>query len=352
MTSPSPREISLREIAERSRATLEGDPDLHVRGVAGLEDAQSGDLSFLALAKYAPHLAATCASALFLPPGVTGPEKIPVLRTPDPYGAFVRILPLFAPPGSEVHRGVHPSAVVGEGVILGRDVGVGAGSVIERDVELGERTTVHAGVVIGRGSRIGCDCILYPRVVVTHANILGDRVIVHSGTVIGADGFGYAALDGGFQKVPQVGNVVIEDDVEIGANSCIDRATVGSTRIGRGSKIDNLVQVAHNVVIGEGCALVAQAGVAGSTRIGKGVRLGGQSGLAGHIRIGDGASIGGQAGVIGDISAGETVSGYPARPHREVLRAQAALLQLPKLLKRLKIALRDVQLESNRSSED
>jgi UDP-3-O-[3-hydroxymyristoyl] glucosamine N-acyltransferase len=207
---------------------------------------------------------------------------------------------------------------------------------VGRGARLGARTRVGAGTVIDEEATLGADCYVYPRVYVGRGCRLGDRVIVHAGVVIGSDGFGYAPVEGAYRKVPQLGTVIVEDDVEIGANACIDRATFGATRIGRGTKIDNLVQVAHNVAIGEHSALAAQAGVAGSTRLGKGVQLGGQAGLVGHLKVGDGARVAAQAGVIGDIAAGETVSGYPARPHREALRVQAYLRKLPEIARRLR----------------
>jgi UDP-3-O-[3-hydroxymyristoyl] glucosamine N-acyltransferase len=208
--------------------------------------------------------------------------------------------------------------------------------VVAEGGSIGARTCLIGNVYVGADAAVGADCLLYPGVYVGARCRLGDRVIVQAGAVIGADGFGYAPGEGGYRKIPQIGIVIVGDDVEIGANACIDRATVGATRIGPGAKIDNLVQVAHNVAIGAGSALAAQSGVAGSTRLGKAVRLGGQAGLVGHVRIGDGASVGAQAGVIGDVKAGETVSGYPARPHREALRAEAALRRLPDLIKRLR----------------
>jgi UDP-3-O-[3-hydroxymyristoyl] glucosamine N-acyltransferase len=221
-------------------------------------------------------------------------------------------------------------------VALGEGASVGPLACVEDDVVLGARTRIGPGCVLERGARVGDDCVLHARVVLARGCILGHRVIVQPGVVIGADGFGYTFEAGAYRKVPQVGIVEIGDDVEIGANTCIDRATIGRTSVGRGSKIDNLVQLAHNVALGEGCAVAGLAGVAGSTRIGRGVRIGGQAGIGGHARIGDGATIGGQAGVVGDIDAGATVTGYPARDHRTMMRVHAAMLLLPALIRRVR----------------
>jgi UDP-3-O-[3-hydroxymyristoyl] glucosamine N-acyltransferase len=242
----------------------------------------------------------------------------------------------FAPVGDTLESGVHETAVISKNARLGGDVSVGAHAVIMEGTVVGDGSAIYAGSYVGRDCTIGRDAVLYPCVTVRHGSVIGDRVIVHAGTVIGSDGFGFADAGHANTKVPQIGNVVIEDDVEIGSNVCIDRATLGSTRICRGSKIDNLVQVGHNVVVGEGSILVAQVGIAGSTRIGTGVVLGGQAGLVGHIEIGDGAMVGAQAGVTKSIPAGECVSGYPARRHATAKRLYALIENLPTLVKRLR----------------
>ncbi len=326
----------LGRIAEIAGASLEGDPSVPIDGVCGLEDARPGDLSFLSSPRYASQLATTKATAVILAPGVEAPTHVQVLRARDPYVAFVQLLPHFEPPRSEARPGVHPSAVVAGNVRLGEGASIGALAMVEEDVSIGARTRVGSGCVIGRGTVVGDDCTLHPRVVIMHGCILGQRVIVHPGAVIGADGFGYTFADGAYRKVPQVGTVEIADDVEVGANACIDRATIGRTRIGRGTKIDNLVQLAHNSAVGEGCAFASQSGVAGSTKFGDGVRIGGQAGIGGHLRIGDGVTIGGQGGVIGDVEAGATITGYPARDHKTMMRVHAAMMQLPEMIRRLR----------------
>ncbi len=330
------RSVPIAEIGERVGGSVEGSPDACVRGVAGIEWAREGDLTFLANPKYRADLKTTRATAVLIAPGVPCPEGVIAVRTEDPYAALVRVLPLFDPGLPPVSEGVHPTALVSEEVSLGPDVAIGPQAVVEAGAEIGPGTRIAAQAYVGEGAKLGAECYLYPGVFVGRGCVLGDRVRVQPGAVIGSDGFGYAPVKGQYRKIPQIGIVEIGDDVEIGANACIDRATFGKTVIGPGTKIDNLVQIAHNVAVAEDTVIAAQSGIAGSTRIGRGVRLGGQSGLAGHVRIGDGASIGAQAGVIGDVPAGETYSGYPARPHRDAMRREAAVRKLPEIVRRIR----------------
>ena len=343
---------TLGEIALAAEASLEGSPDTVIHGVASLEEAGAGELSFLAHPRYQSALASTRATAVLLTPGVSCPEQVQALRSKDPYQALAKVLPLFDPFHDEPSSGIHPSAVIGRDVSLGQGVSVGPGVVIEDGAALGSRSIVSAGVFIGKGVTIGEDAFLHPRVVIARGCRLGKRVVVQAGAVIGADGFGYAFAGGAYHKIPQIGIVEIGDDVEIGANTCIDRATIGRTRIGSGTKIDNLVQVAHNVALGEGCALAGQSGVAGSARIGKQVRLGAQAGIGGHIRIGDGVTIAGRGGPISDVPSGATVSGFPARSHREMMRIQASLHKLPEMLRRLRILESRREESSSETAED
>ena len=327
--------LTLGEIAEAVGGTLEGPPDRMLHGVAGLEEAGEQHLSFLANPRYRAALATTKAGAVLVAPGWPCPEGLACVRTPDPYAALVIVLSRFDP-GLPAVDGVHASAVVDATAEVAMDAGLGPHVVVGPRARIGARSRAAAGCVIGPGATIGEDSYLYPNVVIGRDCVVGNRVVIHPGTVLGSDGFGYAPVDGAYRKVPQIGIVLVEDDVEIGANTCIDRATFGATRIGRGTKIDNLVQIAHNVAIGENSALAAQSGVAGSARLGRGVVLGGQAGLIGHVRIGDGAQVAAQAGVIGSVPPGETVSGYPARPHREALRAAATLRKLPEWEQRIR----------------
>jgi UDP-3-O-[3-hydroxymyristoyl] glucosamine N-acyltransferase len=324
--------LKLSDIAARLECRLEGDPDLDIRGVAALDDAQPGELTFFTNPKYAAALRATRASAVILGENA---ESAPcaMLRARHPYLAFARAVELFAdewaPP-----LGVHPTAVVGAGVTLGDSVSVGAFAVIGDGTRLGARTVIEPHAVIGREVRIGDDCLVHARVSIRARITIGNRVVIQDGAVIGSDGFGFARRpDGTHHKIPQIGGIVIEDDVEIGANTAVDRPAVGETRIGAGTKIDNLVQIAHGVTIGRNVLLAAQVGVAGSVTIEDDVTLAGQVGVAGHITLGKGVIATAQTGIPNSVEAGEFISGYPAIANRDWLRASAVFRKLPELKK-------------------
>jgi UDP-3-O-[3-hydroxymyristoyl] glucosamine N-acyltransferase len=329
-------EFKAGDIAGRIGATVTGDPERTVTGVAAVQDAAPGDLTFCAKPRYHPQVAATRAAAVIVGEDYAGTSPAVLLRVADPYRAFLSLLPLFVSEVPERPRGVHPTALVESGARLGQDVSVGALCVVEADAEIGDGVTLAPGVFVGEGARIGPGCYLYPNVTVRERVVLGNHVIVHSGTVLGSDGFGYVSDASGHHKVPQVGTVVVEDDVEIGANVAVDRGTLGETRIGRGAKIDNLVHIAHNVTVGENTLVVAQVGISGSTQVGKDVTLAGQAGLVGHIRIGDGAMVGAQAGVTKDVPAHSRVSGYPAMEHDRARRLNALVRRLPELIAEVK----------------
>ena len=312
--------------------------NLDIRGVASLEDAGPDDISFLTNPKYEKHLSTTGARVIIVPAQtVLSPPFVP-LTVRDPYFAFLQVLELFnSRSAKNIASGVHPAAFVDPAAVLGANVSLGPGAVIGAGVSIGDNTVIGAGTVIMAGSSVGTECVLYPNVTIMDGCAIGNRVILHAGVVIGADGFGFAPHDGRYHKIPQIGTVRIDDDVEIGANSCVDRAAFGQTVVGKGSKIDNLVQVGHNVRIGEHTVIASQVGISGSTSIGNWVRLGGQAGLNGHITVGDGASAGGQAGITKDVPPGETVSGYPAKNHMQAMRLEAALRSLPELIKKVKL---------------
>ena len=328
----SDREVTLSELARLVKGRLNGDPDFKIRGISSLEEAGSQDISFAVGPKYASQVASSRAGAFILPE--SWPEKLPenAILVKDPYLAYAVtanffVSTPFAP------QGVDERAVIDKSCNIHKEVTIGAGAVIGKGSKIGRHVHVHPGVVIGRDVEIGDETVIFPNVVIYDGCRVGKRVRIHAGAVIGADGFGYAQGPRGMVKIPQVGRVVIEDDVEIGANTTIDRAAIGETRIGKGTKIDNLVMIAHNVSLGPHCVIVSQVGISGSTRVGQGVMMGGQVGVVGHIEIGDGARIGAKSGVPHSISPGETVSGIPAMPHLKWLRMVNALKRLPELLR-------------------
>jgi len=326
--------LSAGQIAELVGGDLEGDPQTRVTGVSGIREAQPGDITFLANPRYAVHLSTTQAAAVIVSRNVRSSDKT-IIRTDDPYVAFVKVMKLLNGDDAPANAGIHPSAVVGEGVTLGKGAYVGPCCVVEDFAAIGDGTQLVAQVYIGRKTVLGNDCLIYPNVTIREKIRIGSRVIIHSGTVVGGDGFGFAPVKGVHHKVPQIGKVVVQDDVEIGSNVTIDRATIGETVIGKGTKIDNLVQIAHNVVIGENSIVVAQCGISGSARIGNNVTLAGQSGVVGHVTVGDNTVVAARGGVISDVDAGSVVSGFPAKPHMEEKRILACLTRLPKLFQRV-----------------
>lgn len=330
------RALTAAFIATAVGGTLTGDDTASVTAVAPLDRAQPHHVTFLASAKYAPLLAVADAGVLLVAPALAdtpGRARARVVVA-NPYEAMLSLLAALYPTARHA-PGVHPSAVVGRGATLGDDVSIGPFVVIGEGARIGARVRLHAHVVVGPGVEIGEDCELFDGVTCYAGTSLAARVRVHAGARLGCDGFGYVFRDGAHEKIPHVGRCIVESDVEIGANSTIDRGSIDDTVIGAGTKIDNLVHIAHNVRIGRHCVIVAQVGISGSVQVEDGAVLAGQVGVSGHLTIGKGARLGAQAGVFGDIPAGETWSGYPARPHRQALRAQAALFRLPSLIRAL-----------------
>lgn len=335
--------MTLAEIAERLGCELRGDGTIEIRAIRGLEQAGPGDLTFLANPKYAAQLAATRASAAIV---ATDATELPIatLRAPNPYLCFAQALTLFHRP-LRPPPGIHPTAVVAPSARIAEPVSIGPYAVVGDDVVLGPGATIHPHVTLYPGVHVGRDFVAHAGVVVREHVRIGDRVVLHSGVVIGADGFGFAPSPTGAVKIPQTGIVVIEDDVEVGANATVDRATLEATIIRRGAKLDNLVMIAHNCEVGAHSFLAAQVGIAGSTKIGRGVQMGGQAGAAGHLTIGDGVQVAAQSGVPNSVPAGKTIGGYPAVEVGLWRRTSAAILRLPELLRRVRRLERRLGLE-------
>jgi UDP-3-O-[3-hydroxymyristoyl] glucosamine N-acyltransferase len=328
--------LTAAAIARLVNGELSGDGAATVASIAPLDRAASDQLSFCGSAKYGGLMERSAAGVLLVSPEMAKLESPSRARivVANPHDALLSLIPRFYRVPERM-AGIHPTAVIGAGATFGEAPSIGPYAVIEPGAVLGDRVTVGAHCVVGAGARLGDDTQLYAGVTIYARARLGRRVIAQSGARIGSDGFGYVFRDGRHEKIPHVGGCILEDDVEVGANSTIDRGSIDDTIIGAGTKLDNLVHVGHNVRIGRLCLLMAQVGVAGSVRIEDGAILAGQVGVSGHHTIGRGATLAAQAGVFGDIPAGETWSGYPARPHREALRAQAALFKLPGLLRRI-----------------
>ena len=332
------RSLTADAIADLVKGTVRGVGTTTVQGIAPLDRAGPRDLSFLANRTYAAAMASSRAGVVLVSPELADVESSAAARitVEKPHDALLSVIPhLYPRAGLPRGQGIDPTARIGRGATLGQGVSLGAHAVIGEGARIGDRVVVQANAVVGDGVRVGSDSILWPGVVLYPGTEVGERVLLHAGVRIGSDGYGYVYRDGRHEKIPHVGRCRIEDDVEIGANSTVDRGSIDDTVIGAGTKIDNLVHVGHNVRIGRSCLIMAQVGIAGSARIGDGCVIAGQAGLGGHIVVGHRARIAGQAGVFGSVPDGETWSGYPARPHRESLRASAALLKLPEMLKRI-----------------
>jgi UDP-3-O-[3-hydroxymyristoyl] glucosamine N-acyltransferase len=314
---------------------VEGDADGAITGVAGLKEAGAGELSFLANPKYAPAVAACRATAVIVGPSFQGSCRCALIRVEDPDKAFTQAVMLLSPKQVRFVPGVHPTAVIADDAKIGADVCVGPHCVVESGATVGARTILGAGCYIGHGCRIGDDCRFHPHVSLREYVRVGNRCIVHNGAVIGSDGFGYFMQGDAWVKIPQVGVVEIGDDVEIGANTTIDRARFGRTVIGNGVKLDNLVQIAHNVRVGEHTAMAAQTGISGSTIVGRRVQMGGQVGVAGHLSVGDGAVVLAQSGVTKDVPAGARLMGFPAAPQDKAAKLHAHVARLPELKARV-----------------
>jgi len=330
--------MTAQEIAALVGGDVEGNPGIPILKVSKIEEAGEGDLTFLSNPRYEKFVATTKASAILVERSfkidVHANPGLAFIRVDDPYVAFLQVLKRLTPVSDPFMPGIHPASVVAGSALIGPNVSLGACAVVGREARIGANTKIAPGCVIGDGAVIGESCQLFPNVTIYHGCRLGSRVIIHAGTVIGSDGFGFAPKpDGTYEKIPQMGIVVIEDDVELGANCTVDRATMGQTVIKRGSKLDNLVHLAHNVVVGEDTVIAAQTGISGSTKVGKNVMLAGQVGIVGHIEIGDRSVVMAQSGISKSIPPGKTYFGTPAKEHMRALKIEAIIRSLPELAK-------------------
>lgn len=328
----SSKSITLAQIAKIAKGRIIGDKNCVIKGFSSIEEAKEGDLTFLSHPKYLPFAHKTKARAVIVPRGTELPGK-PVIQTDNPSLAFAKIVAYSTDNRFQLKKGIHKTAIVAKDAKVGKNAAIGPYVVIESKAKIGDDTVVGSGSYIGHETVIGKNCLIYPHVTVRERIQIGNRVIIHSGTVIGSDGFGFEAADGVHQKIPQIGTVVIEDDVEIGANVTIDRARIDKTIIGRGTKIDNLVQIAHNVIVGENCIIVSQVGISGSTTIGRGSILAGQAGIVGHIEIGEGSIVYAKSGISKSLPPSSRVFGYPAQPLNEFKKIHASLNRLPRYVK-------------------
>lgn len=342
---------SLAVLADLVGGCVSGDPSIAISGVAPLDIAGPGQISFLSNPKFQSQLAGCKAAAIIVHPSLQGSMQTPLLLAENPYLAFAKILTFFEVP-SFVGQGVQPGAHVHPDAVVGENVTIEPGCVICAGATVGNGTHLSPNVVVGVDAMIGDDCLLHANVTVRERSVLGNRVIIQPGAVVGGDGFGFAPNGQSYYKIPQIGHVIIEDDVEIGACSCIDRGTLGVTRIARGVKIDNLVQVAHNVQVGEDTLLVSQAGLAGSSVIGKHCIFGGQSAVAGHIKVGDNVTLAGRGGIANSVDGNQSLAGLPAMPHREWLKATMTMTHLPEMRRELKRLKKQVDELKSKLSED
>ena len=331
--------FSAAQIALLINGTIEGNPDAVVSSFGKIEEAGEGQLSFLANPKYEDYIYTTKASVIIINQSLTLKQAVnsTLLRVADAYTAFATLLAKYQEIQQQQLSGIQDPSYIAKTATYGKNVFIGAFTYLGEKVKVGDNTKIYPNTFIGDNVSIGDNCVIHPGVKIYHDCNVGNHVTIHAGTVIGSDGFGFAPqADGSFKKVPQIGNVVIENNVEIGANATIDRATIGSTLIKSGAKLDNLIQIAHNVEVGNSTVIAAQSGISGSTKIGNGVMIGGQAGIVGHIQIGDGARINAQSGVSKSIDPGKAVTGSPAYDYTSALRSQAVNRKLPDLEKRVK----------------
>ena len=334
--------LTVGDIAALVGGKVSGDSSVTITGVNGVDEAGDGDLCFIRNVQYLPQLAKSGAAAVLIQ---EAPESlaIPAILVPKPDLAFAMVLKYCETQQLRHPSGIHPAAAIDPTAILGQNVAIGACAVIDADVQIGDGAIIYAGVYVGHATRIGAGTIIYPNVTIREETEIGAGCIVHAGATLGSDGFGYAPLEGAWMKIPQVGRVVLEDEVEIGSCTSVDRATFGETRIGKGTKIDNLVQIGHNVRIGEHCALAGMVGVAGSAQLRDRVQVGASAGIKGHITVGEGAMVAARSGVVKSVEPGAIVSGFPAIDHDEERRVMVAQRRIPELIRRIRSLERELE---------
>ncbi len=340
--------FTVAQVAEQLRGEVIGDGSISLTGMAPADCARPGDLTFAEKESYFAAAEASQASAILISGSFTSAKKT-LIRVANPRIAMARVLPYFFPPKRRP-AGIHPSALIAPTAKIDSTAHIGPNCVIEDNVQIGARTVLTAGNHIGEGSQIGADTTLFPNVVIYTQCEIGNRVSIHAGTVIGSDGYGYVLDEGSHRKVLQIGNVIVQDDVEIGANAAVDRGALGSTIIGRGTKIDNLVHVAHNVVMGQHCLVMGQAGFAGSTHLGNYCIVAAQAGIAGHLKLGNQSIVGAKSGVMRDVAEKEMVLGIPAAPDKQAKRQWIGVQQLPDMIKRLRDLEKKVEELSGRGN--
>ena len=328
--------FQLKEIADFLGATLFGNGEIELKDITKINEAKEGDLTFLHNPKYFSQIETTKASAVIVPLDFEKKTDIPLLKTKDPYAAFVKMLNKFYPEQRVVKLGINKFSSLADSVKIGKKAAIAAMVVIEDNVQIGDNVQIAANVTISSNVKIGDNVIIHSGCSIREGSVLGNGVILQNGAVIGSDGFGFSPSSGSYDKIPQVGNVILEDNVEIGTNTVIDRATMGSTIIRKGTKLDNLIQIGHNVEIGQNTVIASQTGVSGSTTIGSNCMIGGQVGFVGHITIADGCMIGAKAGITGNLKTGSVVTGNPARDLKKMRKIDASLTRLPDLLYKVK----------------
>ena len=338
-------DFTAKQIAQFLSGQIQGNENATVNTFAKIEEGRPGAISFLSNPKYAEYLYTTQSSIVLVNRDFKAekPTNATLILVDNAYESLAKLLTLYSQAVNPPRQGISPLASVAESARIGKDVFIGPFAVIEDGATVGDNSQIYSHAFVGKGAQIGSDCILYPNSTVYYGCIIGNRCTLHSGSVVGADGFGFAPTPHGYDKIPQIGIAQLEDDVEIGANTCIDRSTMGRTIVRKGVKLDNMVQIAHNVEIGENTVMSAQSGIAGSTKVGQWCMIGGQSGITGHIKVGDKVNLGAKTGVIGNTPDNQNIMGYPAMGYRDFLRSSVVFRQLPDMNKQISALQKEIE---------